>query len=134
MAATAGSRGKAVTRPAARRLAVGTCVLTLILIAGTIVVNNLNGGDLYDVNFAIVGVSSAIVGGVVAARRPANRVGWLFLGGALAGGYAVYGIVTDPGAVPLPHAMAWLSSTTFAIGPVIAFILIPLYFPDGRLV
>jgi hypothetical protein len=130
-----------VTRPAARRLAVGTCVLTLILIAGTVVMNNLNGGDLYDVNFAIVGVSSAIVGGVVAALRPANRVGWLFLGGALApalralaGGYAVYGIVTDPGAVPLPYAMAWLSSATFAIGPVIAFILIPLHFPDGRLV
>src|SRR5215212_7278367 len=141
MAATAGSRGKAMTRPATRRLAVGTCVLTLILIAGTVVMNDLNGGDLYDVNFAIVGVSSAIVGGVVAARRPANRIGWLFLGGALApavralaGGYAVYGLVTDPGTLPLPYAMAWLSNATFAIGPVVAFILIPLYFPDGRLV
>jgi hypothetical protein len=71
-----------VTRPTARRLAVGTCVLTLILIAGTIVMNYLNGGDIYGDNFAIVGASSAIVGGVVAARRPANPVGWLFLGGA----------------------------------------------------
>jgi hypothetical protein len=72
----------------------------------------------------------------VACRRATNPVGWLFLGGAvhvLAGEYAVYGIVTSPDALPLPHAMAWLSSATFAIGPVIDFILIPLYFPDGRL-
>ncbi len=125
----------------ARHLAVGTCVLTLILIAGLAVMNGLNGGDLYDVNFAIVGVSSAIVGGVVASRRTENPIGWLFLGGALvsayrafAGEYALYGIITSPGALPLPRAMAWLSSATFALGPVIAFILIPLYFPDGRLV
>jgi hypothetical protein len=122
-------------------LAVGTCVLTLILVAGTIVMNYLNGGDIYDVNFAIVGVSSAVVGGVVATRRPVNPVGWLFLGGALvsaartlAGGYAVYGVTTNPGAVPLPYAMAWLSSATYVVGPVIAFVLIPLYFPNGRLV
>jgi hypothetical protein len=99
----------------------------------------LNGGDLYDANFSIVGVSSAIVGGVVAARRPANPVGWLFLGGALsatvrvlAGEYAVYGILTNPGALPLPYALAWLSSAMILIGPVISFVLIPLYFPDGR--
>jgi hypothetical protein len=114
-------------------------VLTLILIAGTIVMNYLNGGDIYGDNFAIVGASSAIVGGVVAARRPANPVGWLFLGGALvsavralAGGYDVYGITTSPGAVPLAYAMAWLSSATYVVGPLIAFVLIPLYFPNGR--
>jgi hypothetical protein len=73
----------------------------------------------------------------VASRRATNPVGWLFLGGAvhvLAGEYAVYGIITSPGARPLQHAVAWLSSVTFAIGPVIDFILIPLYCPDGRLV
>jgi len=130
-----------VTLLTARRLAVGTCVLTLVLIACLGVTGVLNGGDPYEASFAIVGVSSTIVGGVVASRRATNPVGWLFLGGALgtvvhvlAGEYAVYGIVTSPGALPLPHAMAWLSSATFAIGPVIGFILIPLYFPDGRLV
>ena len=116
-------------------------MLTLVLIACLGVIGVLNGGDPYEASFAIVGVSSTIVGGVVASRRATNPVGWLFLGGALgtvvhvlAGEYAVYGIITNPGALPLPHAMAWLSSATFAIGPVIDFILIPLYFPDGRLV
>ena len=123
----------------AGRLAMGMCVLTLILIVGVGVMTVLNGSGLYDVNFAIVGVSSAVVGGVVASRRATNPVGWLFLGGALSaavreltGEYAVYGIVTSPGALPLPNAMAWLSNTMILIGPVISFILIPLYFPDGR--
>jgi hypothetical protein len=130
-----------VTLLTARRLALGTCVLTLILISCLGVMGVLNGGDPYESSFAIVGVSSTIVGGVVASRCATNPVGWLFLGGALgtvvhilAGEYAVYGIITSPGALPLSHAMAWLSSATFAIGPVIDFILIPLYFPDGRLV
>ena len=97
----------------ARRLAVGTCVLTLVLIACLGVIGVLNGGDLYESSFTIVGVSSAIVGGVVASRRATNPVGWLFLGGALgtvvhvlAGEYAVYGIITSPGTLPLPYAMA----------------------------
>jgi hypothetical protein len=66
-------------------------------------------------------------------------VGWLFLAGALsaaikvlAGEYAVYGISTNPGALPLPYAAAWLSNTMVWIGPAISFILIPLYFPDGK--
>jgi hypothetical protein len=86
----------------------------LTLIAGISVMTILNGGDLYDVtNTAIPGVSSAIVGGVVASRRATNPVGWLFLGGTLGASvrelareYAVYGIIASPGALPLPHAMA----------------------------
>ena len=114
-------------------------MLTLVLIACLGVMGVLNGGDPYEASFAIVGVSSAIVGGVVAFRRATNPVGWLFLGGALgtvvhvlAGEYAVYGIITSPGALPLPHAMAGLSNTTLLVGPVMNFILIPLYFPNGR--
>jgi two-component system NarL family sensor kinase len=128
-----------VKRRAARLLGWGTCALTLILGACVVFLTVLNGGDFYDANFVIVGVASAVVGGVVASRRPANLVGWLFLAGALvsairvlAGEYAVYGIVTDPGALPLPYALAWLSNAMVLVGPTISFILIPLYFPDGR--
>jgi hypothetical protein len=119
----------------------GTCALILVLISCVVAMTLLNGGDILDVNFAIVGISSTIVGGAVASRRPANPVGWLFLAGALsaatkvlAGEYAIYGISTNPGALPLPYAAAWLSNTMVWIGPAISFILIPLYFPDGRLV
>ena len=120
-------------------LAWGTCAFVLVLIACVAAMTFLNGGDVFDVNFAIVGISSTVVGGAVASRRPANPVGWLFLGGALgasvrvlAGEYAVYGIVTSPGALPLPYAAAWFSNAMTLIGPVISFVFIPLYFPDGR--
>jgi hypothetical protein len=38
------------------------------------------------------------------------------------------------GAVPLPYAAAWFSNAIELFGPVLIFILIPLYFPTGRLV
>jgi hypothetical protein len=126
-------------RRTATLLAWTTCALTLVLIACIVVVTVLNGGDLFDVNFAIVGVSSTIVGAAVASRRPANPVGWLFLGSALitaikvlAGEYALYGIASNPGALPLPCTLAWLSNTMNLVGPMMSFVLIPLYFPDGR--
>jgi hypothetical protein len=128
-----------VKRRTTTLLASGTCVFTLVLIVCIVVMTLLNGGDLFDVNFAIVGVSSTLVGGAVASRRPSNLVGWLFLGSALlsavkvlAGEYAIYGIMTDPGSLPLPYALAWLSNTMALVGPTLSFVLIPLYFPDGK--
>jgi hypothetical protein len=126
-------------RRRATLLAWGTCALALILIVCVVVMILLNGGDVFDATFAVVGISSTVVGGAVASRRPTNPVGWFFLAGALsatirvlAGEYAIYGISTHPGALPLPYAAAWLSNTMIWIGPSISFILIPLYFPDGR--
>jgi hypothetical protein len=127
-----------VKRRTATLLAWGTCALALVVIVCVVVLTLLNR-DLRDMNFVIVGVSSTIVGGAVASRRPANPVGWLFLGSALisavkvmAGEYAIYGIVTDPGSLPLPYALAWLSNMMVLVGPMMSFVLIPLYFPDGR--
>ena len=123
----------------AHRLAWGTCALTLAMTAGVVVLALLNRSDTGSLSFSIVGVSSTVVGGVVASRRPANPVGWLFLVGtlfsalrALTAEYAIYGLVTNPGALPLPETMAGLSNSLQLVGPVLIFILIPLYFPSGR--
>jgi hypothetical protein len=67
----------------AHRLAWGTCALTLAMTAGVVVLALLNRSDSGSLSFSIVGVSSTVVGGVVASRRPANPVGWLFLVGTL---------------------------------------------------
>lgn len=121
------------------RLAWGTCGLALALILIADVLSVFNSSSLDDLSFSIVVVASAVVGGVVASRRPSNLIGWLFLGGAListlralAEGYAVYGIETDPGALPLPQTVAGFSNSIQLIGPVLLFILVPLYFPTGR--
>jgi hypothetical protein len=129
-----------VTLRTAHRLAWGTCALALAMMAATAVLAVLNRADSGNLSYsAIVGVSTVAVGGVVASRRPANPVGWLFLGGALfvslqalTAEYAIYGIITNPDALPLAETMAGLSNTIEVIGPLLIFVLVPLYFPNGR--
>ena len=49
--------------------------MTLILISCTAVLAVLNPGRLDELSFSIVGVAGAVVGGVVASKRPDNPVG-----------------------------------------------------------
>jgi hypothetical protein len=123
----------------ASRLAWGLCALTLALICGVVWLTLLNATDPGSLSFSVVGVASAFVGGLVASRRPENPIGWLFLGGALfstlrtlTGEYAVYSIITDPGALPLARTVAGFSNSLELVGPILLFILVPLYFPTGR--
>lgn len=123
----------------AYRLAWGTSALTLVLVCGVAVLALMNEGDLGNASFSIVGVASVVVGGLVASRRPENPIGWLFLSGALisslrglAAEYAVYGITTNPGALPAPRTAVGFTNAVELVGPVLLFILVPLYFPTGR--
>ena len=95
-------------------LAWASCALTLSLVACVAVFTILQGVHRQGLTFLIGVVSCALVGGVVASRRPHNPVGWFFVFGAacFAVGeatfrYAVYGIVIDPGSLPMARAMAW---------------------------
>lgn len=120
-------------------LAWGTCALTLVLISASLAFAFLGTADVVGLNLPLVGVSGALVGGLVASRRPENPVGWFFLAGsligalqALAGAYAIYGLLVDPGSLPLAGMAAWFSKATQLVGPVFGFVLLPLYFPNGR--
>jgi len=90
--------------------------------------------------FSLVGLAFATVGALVTARRAGNRIGWLllFVGltlqiGTVASGYAAYGLVAHPGALPGAEIAAWLQSWIWV--PSIGFTttLLFLLFPDGRL-
>jgi hypothetical protein len=84
-------------------------------------------------------VSSATVGAVVAARRPAHPVGWLLLGIALAltataatAQYFVYGLLVRPGALPAArYAVLYQPATAFTALTLIGFVL--LLTPTGAL-
>jgi hypothetical protein len=122
----------------ARGVAWTLCALALLVTAAVVALAGLNG-QFGDLSFSIVGLTSAAVGGVVASRRPENVIGWLFLAGALLSGlralggqYAIYGSITAPGSLPAPEAAAWFSNAIQFLGPVVIFILIPFYFPNGR--
>ncbi len=115
------------------------CVLTLIATAGAGVLTVLNTGDVRATRFAVLFGAYAVVGGLVASRRPANVVGWCFLGSAacfagvtLSSAYATYGLVTAPGAVPLAWPMAWVSAWLSPPGTMLLFAGVPLTFPNGR--
>ena len=83
--------------------------------------------------------SSATVGAVVAARRPAHPVGWLLLGIALSltgtaatAQYFVYGLLVRPGALPAArYAVLYQPATTFTALTLIGFVL--LLTPTGAL-
>ena len=119
----------------ASRVAWGGTALTLALIACAVALALLNGSDVTAAAiFPLALTVSAVVGGLVASRRPANPVGWLFLGSAgcfalseVAAEYAAYGLT---GA----QAMAWLLSWLWVPGVTLMLVFLPLYFPDGRLV
>jgi hypothetical protein len=93
------------------------------------------------VSFSLSITASVAVGGLVGSRRPANPVGWLFLGSAVlvalqtvASEYATYGLLTSPGALPFAGMVAWFSVWTEPLGPGLTLVVLPFFFPDGRLV
>lgn len=117
------------------------CGLALALLACGAVFAILNDTPFGE-SVLLVGVTaSAVAGGMVASRRPANPVGWLFLVSALSfaatafvSEYAKYGLLTEPGSLPLARMMVWPLTWLWVPGAVAILVFVPLYFPDGRLV
>jgi hypothetical protein len=115
-------------------LAWSVCGLAVVLLACTVALAFLNRSEVRAVIFPLGATLSAVVGGLVASRRPANSVGWFFLGiggcfaiTLVAAEYATYGLA---GA----QAMAWLQSWLWVPGLLLLLCFLPLYFPNGRLV
>jgi signal transduction histidine kinase len=97
------------------------------------------GWDFSDVFGGVANLAVPVVGFVLASRRSANRVGWLFLvaglglglGGFLAQ-YGLHALVADPGSLPAGRAAAWLSNWIWVI-PLAMLAFVFLLFPTGRL-
>jgi signal transduction histidine kinase len=95
--------------------------------------------DFADVFQNVVNLGVPVLGFVLASRRPANRMGWLFLVAGLALGlnafaapYGLHALRVAPGSLPAGRAVAWLSNWVFVIqAAMLAFLL--LLFPNGRL-
>lgn len=123
------------------RLAWGVCGLVLVLIACAVVLTVPNRYALWRVDFLIPVASAALVGALVASRQPRNPVGWFALGHALCfslGEFgrqcAIYGVLTEPGSLPFARAMIWPTYWVWYPGLMLLVSLLPLYYPDGRLV
>jgi hypothetical protein len=81
----------------------------------------------------------AVVGALLVAKRPGNPIGWILCVSSLvvviAAGetYAAYVMTTSGRPDWLAVAGAWANSWYWFVFIAFAFILLPLYFPDGRL-
>ena len=131
-----------MNRRAPAWLAWSMCTLTVVLTVLTLllVMRNEPGSFWIEVIKRLGSIAAALVGALVAVRRPANPIGWLFgIGtllselGVVALEYAVYALVTQPGALPAGEWMMLVGEWArgFGFQLVVAFLL--LLYPTGRL-
>lgn len=127
-------------RQLAARLAWPACGLTLaLLVGGLLLPADTPAGVVGLAPIALWAAANAVVGGLIAARRPQHPIGWLLLASGLlvslaqfAGQYAYYTLVTRPGSLPWGQAMLWLAGWPNNAGFVLVVFLL-LLFPTGRL-
>jgi hypothetical protein len=100
---------------------------------------SLTGWTVSNISGQVVNVAVPVAGFVLASRRPANRIGWLFVVAGLALGlsgfsnpYALHVLVADRGSLPAGQVFAWLSNWIWMIA-VAALAFLFLLFPTGRL-
>jgi hypothetical protein len=115
--------------------------LTVLAMGLTLVLTSLNepNSSFRDmVVLSLLLLAFSTVGALVASHRSENPIGWLFCAGAivwvlgeLALEYAVYALITAPGAFPAGAWMMWFGTWARGIGWffIVAFLL--LLFPTG---
>jgi hypothetical protein len=133
---------------AATRLAWSLCLLCVVLAVATLILALLNGRTLGEIFMAwgpsiaalpTEAVSFSVVGALIASQRPENPIGWIFLADGFFYGlvsaadeYAIYALLTNPGALPLGAEASWLGQWIWAPGLGLILVFLPLLFPDGH--
>ena len=111
----------------------GLCGLFAVMWLATLGLYLGGSGDLDQVLSALAS-GWALVGALVAVREPRNAVGWLMLVIALAFGFQglVDAYAADPDR-PGVTAAAWVSGCIWYFWLYLSAVMLPLLFPDGRL-
>src|SRR5829696_4586096 len=131
-------------------LAWALCLMSMALAAASLILALLNGRTLGEIFLAWDGgpsiavlptwtVSFSVVGTLVASHRPENPIGWIFLAEGFCYGllsatdqYAIYALLTNPGALPWGAEASWLGKWVWAPGLGLILVFLPLLFPDGH--
>jgi signal transduction histidine kinase len=109
-------------------------------VVGSLVLARRTEADANALAFLGFALACAVVGYLVASRRPEHPVGWLLvLIGAcfalpdFAGRYAFYGLVVEPGSLPGAQALLWPQTWLWVPATAALTVVLPLHFPDGLL-
>ena len=110
----------------------------LVLVAATVVLAVMDRDVYGALIFAALGY--ALVGSLILARRPGHRMGPLLCAIALAIAfsdfvfvYTRYTLIFSPGSLPFGTAFLWITAWGFAPAACLTAFVLPLVFPDGRL-
>src|SRR5215212_5366852 len=122
--------------------------MSVVLAVASLILALLNGRTLGEIfltwgpsiaSLAVLTVSFSVVGALIASHRPSNLIGWVFCAAAFLQGllsaadqYAIYALLTNPGALPLGAELSWLEAWIWAPGLGLIVVFLPLLFPDGR--
>jgi hypothetical protein len=134
-----------LSRRAASCLAWSLCALCVALAVASLILGLLNGRTLAEIfiagniTFATWIGSFSVIGALIVSHRPENPIGWFFLAvgffyGLLSAAdqYAIYALLTNPGALPLGAEASWLGKWIWAPGLGLIVVFLPLLFPDGH--
>ncbi|MGH2751814.1 MAG: hypothetical protein ACRDK3_13225 [Actinomycetota bacterium] len=126
-------------------LAWGLCGFSLALLAGALIMQLLTlstpvGGVFGSRGFqSLPGAALALLGALLAIRKPTNPVGWLLLAAGMvvsvqmfAWEYATYGLVARRADVPFAEVAAWVSGWTWMLLIALVGVFVILLFPNGR--
>jgi signal transduction histidine kinase len=134
-----------------RVLAWGSLALSIVLCALAIAISIRNadivqgpgafGSDLGSTSaLSLLALTFAVVGALIASRRPDNWLGWLFCGDGMlisfqnfAGAYGYHGLSTNPGSLP---GAVWFALASDALWIPFVFtttVFLFLLFPEGHL-
>lgn len=121
-----------MSRRAASYFAWSLCTLCVALAVASLILGLLNGRTLgeifmaWSITFATLIVSFSVIGALIASHRPGNPIGWIFLAigyfyGLLSAAdeYAIYALLTNPGALPLGAEACLASASPIGRGRIL---------------
>jgi two-component system, NarL family, sensor kinase len=126
-------------RPVSAGFSLGLASVALALAIATTVIA-VADGDVFIISLVPGPFAATLMGGLVATRRPGQPMGTLLcaygISGAVCAGifaYAHAAITHFPGSLPAGRPMMWITSWDYVLPITLQALVLPLVFPDGRL-
>lgn len=118
-----------------------TCVLALVVADSVLTVVDTSPAAIPGIIFQSLALAGfALVGVMIAVRRPENAIGTLFCASALTWAvssfsleYATHGLITQPGTLPAANLVGVIGTAAQSLGFLLVFTYVLLLFPTGHL-